>query len=69
VATIRVPFGGLHGGRWLVSAVRRLHPKAAVGPTVVVGDVVVEDAFGVLRVLDDHAVESSRGGACHVLAW
>src|SRR5450631_2019265 len=39
-------------------AVRRLHPKTAVGPTVVVRNVVVEDALGVVLVPDDDVVEA-----------
>ena len=40
------------------SAVGRLHPKAAVGPAVVVGYVVVENPFRMGLVLDDDVVEA-----------
>jgi hypothetical protein len=36
----------------------RLHPQAAMGPAMVVGPVVVENALGMLLVLDDDVVEA-----------
>src|SRR5450432_3273957 len=40
------------------SAVGRLHPQAAMGPAMVVGQVVVENALRMLLVLDDDVVEA-----------
>ena len=40
------------------SAVGRLHPQAAMGPAMIVGQVVVENAFGMPLVLDDDVVEA-----------
>jgi hypothetical protein len=39
-------------------AVGGLHPQAAMGPAMVVGQVVVEHALGMLLVLDDDVVEA-----------
>ena len=51
------------------SAVGRLHPQAALGPAMVVGQVVVEKALGVLLVLDDDVVEAvAAQGTDHPLA-
>src|ERR1035438_2060392 len=50
-------------------AVGWLHPQAAMGPAMVVGPVVVENALGMLLVLDDDVVEAVPAeGADHALA-
>ena len=49
-------------GRWL-------HSKSAMGPAMVVGRVVVENALGMLLVFDDDVVEAIPAeGADHALA-
>jgi hypothetical protein len=52
--------GSLWRPRWrqVSGAVRRLHPKAPMGATVVVGHIVAENALGMLLVLDDDVVEA-----------
>ena len=39
-------------------AVGRLHSEAAMGPAMVVGQVVVENALGMFLVFDDDVVET-----------
>jgi hypothetical protein len=50
-------------------AVGWLHSKSAMGPAMVVGEVVVENALGMLLVFDDDVVEAVPAeGADHALA-
>ena len=44
------------------SAVGWLHSKSAMGPALVVGQVVVENALGMLPVFDDDVVKAVPAG-------
>ena len=47
------------------SAVGRLHPQTAMGPAMVVGQAVVENARGMLLILDDDVVEAVPAQGTH----
>ena len=52
--------------RWEVSgAIRRLHAKAAMGPAMIDGTVLAEDALDMVFVANDD-VSSNPGGGCRL---
>jgi hypothetical protein len=68
MAAIGVPLGRPRRGQ-VSGAVGRLHPKSAMGPAMVVGQVLVENPLSMLLVFDDDVVESVPAqGADHPLA-